>query len=156
MLESAGISSTVCARHKDRDAVAACADCGEPMCWRCVVEIPSVGVLCWPCASRRGGLRARRRPDHEGERSPAREPSPARELRPLVADESEDAVRRFEAACSDRDPHPLISGLSARLEDAGADPEDVVDDEALLADISRLQARANEPAPTSRRRWRRR
>lgn len=147
MLESAGNLSTVCARHKDRDAVAACADCARPLCWRCVVEIPSVGVLCWPCASQRGGLRARRRPGHEPE------PSSARELPPLVADESDEAVRRFEELCSDRDPHPLISGLSERLESAGADPEDVVDDEALLADISRLHARANEPTTPTRRRW---
>jgi hypothetical protein len=150
MLESAGTVSTVCARHKDREAVATCADCAEPLCWRCVVEIPSVGVLCWPCASRRGGLRVRRPPGHEPE------PSPAPELRPLVADESDDAIRRFEELCSDRTPHPLISGLSERLEDAGADPEDVVDDAALLADISRLQAKANESPSTSPRRWFRR
>jgi hypothetical protein len=151
MLESAaGIPTTVCRRHTDRDAVAACGDCAQPLCWRCIVEVPSVGVLCWPCASRRGGLRLRRRPGHEPE------PSPAPELRPLVADESLDAVQRFEELCSDRDPHPLISGLSERLEEAGADPEDVVDDEALLADISRLQAHANEPTPSARRRWRRR
>jgi hypothetical protein len=82
--------------------------------------------------------------------------APAPEERPLVAEESDDAVRRFEELCSDRDPHPLISGLAARLEDAGADPEDVVDDSALLADISRLQAKANEPTPAPARRWFRR
>lgn len=147
MLESAGTLCTVCARHKDRDAVSTCADCAEPLCSRCIVEIPSVGVLCWPCASRRGGLRLRRRPGHEPEASPV--PAPRR----LVADESAAAVQRFEELCIDRDPHPLISGLSERLEDAGADPDDVVDDEALQADISRLQSRANESPPASRWHW---
>lgn len=147
MLESAGHPSTVCARHADRDAVAICSDCANPLCWRCIVEIPSVGVLCWPCASRRGGLRVRRRPGHEPEHVSLPE------LRPLLPDESEDAVQRFEELCADREPHPLISGLSERLESAGADPTDVVDDAALLADISRLQARADEPSPPNHRRW---
>jgi hypothetical protein len=48
-------------------------------------------------------------------------------------------VRRFEARVGDRPGHRLISGLTDRLAEAGADPEDVLDGDALSADIGHLQ-----------------
>lgn len=64
-------------------------------------------------------------------------------------------MRRFEELCVDREPHPLISGLTERLEQAGADPADVVDDDELTGDIARLQRQASEHHPSTHRWFRR-
>jgi hypothetical protein len=56
------------------------------------------------------------------------------------------AVRRFEAHVSDREPRHLISGLTERLVQSGADPEDVIDDEAVIEEIDRLQELARSEA----------
>ncbi len=128
-----------CARHDDRAAVTTCRDCSQPLCTRCTVELPDLGTFCWGCAARRGGLRARRQLRAEPAGA-APEPVPLATVR---HDEAE-AVHRFEVLVSGRAPRPLISGLTARLEQAGADPEDVVDDEELTEDIARMQAQARE------------
>jgi hypothetical protein len=55
-------------------------------------------------------------------------------------------VRRFEERMADREAPPLISGLTDHLVAAGADPTDVVDDEEIIEDVSRLQTlAATEP-----------
>lgn len=141
-----------CARHEDHVAVARCRDCGQPLCARCTVDLPELGSFCWACAARRGGLRARRKARAEPE--PAA-PPPA----DLPAGEQADpGVRQFEELVLGREQHPLISGLTARLERAGADPEDVVDDAELVEDLTRLQdeaARASEHHPSTHRWFRR-
>ncbi len=140
-----------CARHDDHAAVARCRDCGQPLCARCTVELSELGTFCWSCASRRGGLRARRRlrADPPAEAPPVREP-------PLPPSSEDDlAVRRFEEHCEDREPRPLISGLTERLEQVGADPADVVDDDELTDDIARLQRHASEDHPSTHRWFRR-
>jgi hypothetical protein len=145
------IAQSTCARHIDRAAVGRCADCGSPLCGRCTLEIAKVGTFCWACASARGGLTARRRAAFVGEEVHGVD-------HPLdpVTRESDLAVLRFEQRCSDREPTPLISGLAERLEQAGADPEDVVDEEELIHDITRLQDHAGEEPPRHAWRLRRR
>jgi hypothetical protein len=60
-------------------------------------------------------------------------------------------LRQFEARVSDREPRRLISGLTERLVEAGADPEDVIDDEAVIEEIDRLQDMAR--VESERRGW---
>jgi hypothetical protein len=139
------ISSSSCDRHHDRRAEAHCQDCNKPLCGSCGVDVPGIGTLCSECAMRRGGL-------HHGPRSVYVEqgaPAPRSGSEPSDA---ELAVRRFEAHVRGREPHHLISGLTERLVDAGADPEDVIDDEAVIEEIDRLQALARTDA--ERRGWR--
>lgn len=152
------ISQSTCARHIDRAAVGRCTDCGSPLCGRCTVEIAKVGTFCWACASARGGLTARRRTAFVGEEVHGVDHplDPVAKESDLVARESDLAVLRFEQRCGDREPAPLISGLAQRLEQVGADPEDVVDDEELIHDITRLQDRAGEEPPRHAWRLRRR
>lgn len=138
-------SSTACAKHTERVATAACDDCGIALCDRCIIEIRGVGSLCWSCASRRGGLTARHRRPHDVD-VPA-PPAPPTAAEPF---DSTAGVRQFEDRVGDRPAHHLISGLSERLAEAGADPEDVVDDEEILGDVERLQALAAVEPP---RRW---
>ena len=52
------------------------------------------------------------------------------------------AVRRFEERVAHREAPPLISGLTEHLVAAGADPTDVVDDDEIIEDVSRLQSLA--------------
>ena len=54
------------------------------------------------------------------------------------------AIRRFEERMADREAPPLISGLTEHLVAAGADPTDVVDDDEIIEDVSRLQALATK------------
>lgn len=131
---AAEITATACHKHPDRPALATCEDCGVGLCARCQVDIDTVGTLCWACAARRGGLRARHRPLRAA--TPA--PLPARPHPESPFDASE-GVRRFEERVGNRAGHKLISGLTDRLAEAGADPDDVVDDDALAADIGHLQ-----------------
>jgi hypothetical protein len=49
------------------------------------------------------------------------------------------ALRRFEARVAEREAPPLISGLTEHLVAAGADPTDVVDDDEIIEDVTRLQ-----------------
>lgn len=141
----------MCARHDEDVAVARCRDCSQPLCARCTVELSKLGTFCWACASRRGGLRAGRRVRAD----PAPPAHDAAVLQPPPPDEDDLAVRRFEELCVDREPHPLISGLTERLEQAGADPADVVDDDELTGDIARLQRQASEHHPSTHRWFRR-
>ena len=56
------------------------------------------------------------------------------------------AVRLFEERVAEREAPPLISGLTEHLVAAGADPTDVVDDDEIIEDVSRLQRlAATEP-----------
>jgi hypothetical protein len=139
--------NVACHKHTERIAVAVCDDCADRLCERCEVVVPNVGTFCWSCAARRGGLRAGHR------RGGAAVPVEERIL-PLGAEFGPTvAVSRFEERVADREPHHLISGLTERLAEAGADPEDVVDDDEINGDVERLQAMAAaEPA----RRWGRR
>lgn len=137
-----------CAKHSERIAVSVCDDCAAPMCERCVVTIPDIGTFCWDCAARRGGLHPQRHKVHQAGAS-APEPS----YLPLTGTDNQVGIREFEERMADREPHTLISGLTEALEDAGADPEDVVDDDELVQDITHLQDLAAEPEPRS---WRHR
>jgi len=67
------------------------------------------------------------------------------------------AVPQFEARVSEREPRRLISGLTERLVESGADPEDVIDEEAVIEEIDHLQELARtEPRRRGWRRWARR
>ncbi len=135
-----------CHKHLDRIAVAACDDCGTGLCARCRVDIADTGGFCWECAARRGGLRAGPRP--------LRAQAPVDRPIPGASFVRGEGVRQFEARVGDRPPHHLISGLTDRLAEAGADPVDVVDEDELAADIDHLQRLAStEPG---HRRWGRR
>lgn len=141
---NAETATSACQKHPDRVAVATCDDCGAGLCTRCQVDIDDVGTFCWECAARRGGLR----PGHRPLRA---KPHPAGRAIPGGSFEHDRGVRAFEDRVGDRDGHPLISGLTDRLAEAGVDPRDVVDDGALAAELDRLQDLAGaEPEP---RRW---
>ncbi len=139
------ISSSSCDRHHDRHTEAHCQDCNKPLCGSCRVEVPGIGTLCSACAMRRGGL-------YHGPRSVYVEQGPSGPRSDADPSDAELAVRRFEAHVSDREPHHLISGLTERLVESGADPEDVIDDEAVIEEIDRLQELAR--AEAERRGWR--
>jgi len=126
------ITTSACHKHIDRPAVATCEDCGTGLCARCQVDIDTVGTFCWECAARRGGLRA----DHRPLRASA--PAPARPV-PGASFDASEGVRRFEQRVAGRPGHHLISGLTDRLAEAGADPEGALDLDALAADIGHLQ-----------------
>jgi|GEM_PF-4808028 hypothetical protein len=144
----ADTATSSCHKHADRVAVAACDDCGTGLCARCQVEIDAVGTFCWRCAARRGGLR----PGHR----PLRADAPP-EARPIPGGSFEriGGVRAFEERVGNRAGHPLISGLTERLTAAGVDPQDVVDDGALAAEIDHLQDLAGAEPEHRRRRHRR-
>jgi hypothetical protein len=129
--------NVACAKHTERIAVAVCDDCNDRLCDRCAIEVRDVGTFCWSCAARRGGLH--HRPRAHVPQPPAKRPSEA--VEPVVppAGQSSLSVQLFESMVADRESRPLISGLTERLEDAGADPEDVVDDDELIEDIGHLQ-----------------
>jgi hypothetical protein len=59
------------------------------------------------------------------------------------------AYRKFQAAVGDREDRRLISGLTARLQQAGAGPDDLIDLREVADDITRLQdlACAETPDP---------
>ena len=131
--DGAGINGA-CAKHSERVAVSVCDDCAAPLCDHCVVTIPDIGTFCWDCAARRGGLHPQRHRVHQAEASAA---GPT--YVPTTGTDNQVGVREFEERMADREPHPLISGLTERLEEAGADPEDVVDDDEINEDVARLQ-----------------
>lgn len=139
------ISSSSCDRHHDRHAEAHCQDCNKPLCGSCRVDVPGIGTFCAECAMRRGGL-------HRGPRSVYVEQGASAPRSGSDPSGAELAVRRFEAHVSDRQPRRLISGLTERLVQSGADPEDVIDDEAVIEEIDRLQELARSEA--ERRGWR--
>ncbi|HEX4867157.1 MAG TPA: hypothetical protein VFV32_05970 [Acidimicrobiales bacterium] len=136
--------NVACHKHSERIAVAVCSDCGDRLCERCEVEVPGVGTFCWDCAARRGGLRAGHRKGGPAVPEEERILPLGAEFGPTVA------VSRFEARVADREPHHLISGLTERLAEAGADREDVVDDAEINEDVARLQTMA---AAVPARRW---
>jgi hypothetical protein len=141
-------ASSVCARHPERPAATLCDDCAVTICEPCTIEVPELGRFCWGCAAARGGLR-------HGARAPHHSPRPRHVVDLPVLEEAERAARRFQESVAERRPHSLISGLSDRLAQAGADPEHVLDDTELFEDIARLQDQA--AVPTARNgRWRRR
>jgi hypothetical protein len=141
-------TSSVCARHPERPSVSRCNDCDVTMCGPCSIDIPDLGTLCWACAAARGGL-------HHGPRGPHHGPQERHVVDLPLLEEEARAARRFQEAVAERAPHSLISGLSDRLAEAGADPEHVVDDVELREDIGRLQEQA-AVAPARHGRWRRR
>jgi len=145
---AAEVTASPCHQHTDRPAVATCEDCGTGLCARCQVDIDTVGTFCWECAARRGGLRA----GHRSLRA-AVPPPPRPPVRPIpgASFDAAEGVRRFEERVADRPAHHLISGLSERLTEAGADPEDVVDDDALTAEIGHLLDLAAEDGRRHRR-----
>jgi hypothetical protein len=136
-----------CARHLERPSVTRCDDCEVTMCAPCTIEIPDLGTFCWGCAAARGGL-------HHGPRGSHHVPRARHVVDLPVLEEGAAAARRFQEAVAERQPHSLISGLSDRLAQAGAGPDDVVDDAGLFEDIGRLQDQA--AVPTVRRGWWRR
>ncbi|MGH9086302.1 MAG: hypothetical protein ACRDYW_12700 [Acidimicrobiales bacterium] len=86
------------------------------------------------------GRRTDREHGHpDGEAAPEAGIDLGSDLGPLFDDL---AVRRFEARVADREAPPLISGLTEHLVAAGADPTDVVDDDEIIEDVSRLQSLA--------------
>lgn len=142
--------STSCDRHSERPRAATCADCGTAMCKQCRIDIEHLGAFCWSCAARRGGLHPR--PRAQAPPPPSEAPSEA-DAPPRRPSQSSLSVQLFESMVADREPRPLISGLRERLEEAGADPDDVVDDAELIDDIGRLQDLA--ATPPEQRAWRR-
>lgn len=137
-------SSSACDRHPDRHAEAHCQDCNKPLCAPCGVDVPDIGTLCSECAMRRGGV-------HHGPRTMYVEPDDPGPSDAVLA------VRQFEARVSEREPHHLISGLTERLVESGADPEDVIDEEAVIEEIDHLQELArSEPRRRGWRPWARR
>ncbi|MEQ1788473.1 MAG: B-box zinc finger protein [Acidimicrobiales bacterium] len=117
-----------CDRHEGRPAVARCEVCQAALCQRCAVVVPHQGTVCVACAMERGGVHLRR----------ARRPEPdGAESRPH---ESDLAIRLFEERVGERPPHPLISGLTEHLVEAGVvDPGHTVDVEALYAELAHLR-----------------
>jgi hypothetical protein len=111
------------------------------MCTECAVEIPDLGILCSECALRRSGV-------HHGSRTVYVDADASdSDLGEEWSGEGEYGAQLFEAMVGDREPHNLISGLTERLEEAGADPADVVDEDELREDVARLQASAEAAAP---------
>lgn len=91
------------------------------------------------------GERHEQRHQEHGERDvgAGSPPGSGGDLGPLFEDLG---VRRFEERMADREAPPLISGLTDHLVAAGADPTDVVDDDEIIEDVSRLQTlAATEP-----------
>jgi hypothetical protein len=60
------------------------------------------------------------------------------------------AYRKFQAAVGDREDRRLISGLTARLQQAGAGPDDLIDLREVADDITRLQDLACAETPDPR------
>jgi hypothetical protein len=141
-------SAASCIRHPERPSVGRCDDCSAPLCRPCQITVADIGTFCRSCATRRGGLHVGSRPTYVIEEAAPQQGHDDVAPYPTLG------VQVFEAMVGDREPHPLISGLTERLEDAGADPTDVVDDDQLNADIGRLQDLATAQ-PERQRRFRR-
>lgn len=127
-----------CDRHEGRPAVALCEACEAALCQRCAVVVPHQGTTCVACAMERGGVHSRR---------PRRRAPDAAESRPH---ESDLAIRLFEERVDGRPPHPLISGLTEHLIEAGVeDPGHTMDARALYADLAHLRDVLTPTCPDS-------